>query len=198
MAQTFYGILALVLVSMLALNMQRGSMQTQQRQALNEVGMQITGVAEEVFDHIGREAVAFDRFVDSTRAIAPVCGRTETPRAFTDPFRFAAVACSGAGYESCPYIEGFHGMTDLPFERDGLPFEVDVEVAYVDPRTFAPLSPPARSFAKEVTLTVSSPLLYLDTPSTPLEVRLSRVYKYDTVTESVYFPLQPNGSCPAL
>jgi hypothetical protein len=198
MAQTLYGILALVLVSMLSLNMQRGSMQTQQRQALNEVGMQITGVAEEVFDHIGREAVAFDRFVDSTRAIAPVCGRTETPKAFTEPARFATVACSGAGYESCPYIEGFHGMTDLSFERDGLPFEVDVEVAYVNPRTLAPLAPTARSFAKEVTLSVSSPLLYLNTPSNPLTVRLSRVYEYDAVTDPVYFPMKPDGSCPAV
>jgi hypothetical protein len=192
MAQTLYGLIALALVSMLALNMQRGTTNTQQRQIFNEVATQITGVASEVFDHIARDAVYFDKYVYDTRTVFPTCGRTTTPSVFTAEASFVPAA----DYASSLYIEGFHGMTGVPIDRDDLSYLVDITVRYVDPVTLAPSA--VQTFAKEVTLTISSPLLFLSTPANPVEVTMRRVFEYDMVTKAAYIPYSSSGTCPSL
>ena len=192
MAQTLYGLIALALVSMLALNMQRGTTNTQQRQIFNEVATQVTGVASEVFDHIARDGVYFDKYVSDTRTLFPTCGRTTTPSVFTAEAAFVPAA----SYATSTYIEGFHGMTDIPIDRDDIQYLVDISVRYVDPVTLAPSA--VQTFAKEVTLTLSSPLLFLRTSSNPVEVTMSRVIEYDMVTKATYIPYSSSGTCPSL
>ena len=191
MAQTIYGLVALALVSMLALSMHQGTTSTQQRHILNEVTTQVTGVGVEVFDHIGRTGVAFDKFVVDTQTTFPTCGRTTSAAVFTPEASFVPAA----SYATSTYIEGFDGMTDVPIDRDDIPFLVDIEVAYVDPVTLAPSGAP--TFAKEVTLTISSPFLFIKTPATPVEVRMQRVFEYDMVTKAAYIPYSGSGLCPA-
>lgn len=192
MAQTLYGLIALALVSMLALNMQRGTTNTQQRQIFTEVATLVTGVGTEVFDHIGRDGVYFDKFVADTRTTFPTCGRTTTPTVFTPKASFVAAPT----YATSPYIEGFDGMTGVPIDRDDIPFLVDIAVDYVDPVTLAPAAAP--TYAKEVILTISSPLLFLKSPANPVEVTMRRVFEYDTVTKSAYIPYSSSGTCPPL
>lgn len=192
MAQTLYGLIALALVSMLALNMHRGTTHTQQRQVFNEVATQVTGVGTEVFDHIARDSVYFDKFVYDTRATFPTCGRTTTPTVFTPKGAFVPAA----SYAGSRYLEGFDGMTDVPIDRDDIRFFVDIAVDYVDPVTLAPAATP--TYAKEVVLTISSPLLFLGAPTNPVEVTMRRVLEYDTVTKSAYIPYSSSGTCPPL
>jgi hypothetical protein len=192
MAQTLYGLVALLLVSLLALNMHQGTTHIQQRQVFNEVATQVTGVGAEVFEHIARDSVYFDKFVFDTRASFPVCGRTTSPAAFTEEAAFVPAA----SYAGSRYIEGFHGLTDVPIDRDGLPFLVAIAVRYVDPVTLAPAAAP--TFAKEVALTITSPLLYARTPEHPIEVTMRRVLEYDTVTKAAYIPYTASGVCPPL
>lgn len=190
MAQTIYGLIALALVSMLALSMHQGTTNTQQRHILNEVTTQVTGVGVEVFEHIGRPGIAFDKFVVDTESTFPTCGRTTSADVFTPEDAFVPAE----SYASSAYIEGFDGMTDVPIDRDDIPFEVDIEVSYVDPVTLVPSSVP--TFAKEVTLTIASPFLFVKTPETPLEVRMQRVFEYDMVTKASYIPYSGRGLCP--
>ncbi len=192
MAQTLYGLIALALVSMLALNMQRGTTNTQQRQIFNEVATQVTGVGSEVFDHIARDGVYFDKYVYDTRSVFPTCGRTTSPSVFTAEASFVPAT----SYEASTYIEGFHGMTDVPVARDDIQYLVDIEVQYVDPVTLAPSA--TQTFAKEVTLTISSPLLFLRTPDNPVEITMSRVLEYDMVTKDAYIPYSSSGACAPL
>lgn len=192
MAQTLYGLIALALVSMLALNMHRGTTSTQHRQVFNEVATPVTGVGVEVFDHIARDSVYFDKYVYDTRNTFPTCGRTTSPDVFTPEGGFVPAA----SYGTSRYIEGFDGMTDVPIERDDIQFFVDIAVRYVDPVTLAPVATP--TFAKEVTLTISSPLLFLGTPETPVDVTMRRALQYDTVTKEVYIPYSSSGTCSSL
>jgi hypothetical protein len=191
MAQTLYGLIALALVSMLALNLQRGTTNTQQRQIVNEVATQVTGVAGEVFDHIARDSVFFDKYVYDTRFLFPTCGRTTSASVFTPKAAFV----SAASYATSRYVEGFDSM-QVTIDRDDIEYVVGIAVDYVDPVTLAPSATP--TFAKEVTLTISSPLLFLKTPDSPVEVTMRRVLEYDRVTKNAYIPYSSSGTCAPL
>ena len=191
MAQTLYGLIALALVSMLALNLQRGTTNTQQRQIVNEVATQVTGVAGEVFDHIARDSVFFDKYVLDTRFLFPKCGRTTSPSVFTPKASFVPAP----RYATSRYVEGFDSM-QVTIDRADIEYVVDIAVDYVDPVTLAPSATP--TFAKEVTLTISSPLLFLKTPSNPVEVTMRRVLEYDRVTKDAYIPYSSSGTCAPL
>jgi len=191
MAQTLYGLIALALVSMLALNLQRGTTNTQQRQIFNEVATQVTGVAGEVFDHIARDSVFFDKYVYDTRFLFPTCGRTTSSAVFTPKAAFVLAA----SYAASRYVEGFDGM-QVTIDREDIEYVVDIAVDYVDPVTLAPSATP--TFAKEVTLTISSPLLFLRTPDSPVEVTMRRVLEYDRVTKDAYIPYSSSGTCAPL
>jgi len=191
MAQTLYALLALVLLSMVSLNAQRGTTNTQQRQIFNEVSTQVTGVASEVFDHLDRPGVYFDKYIFDTRSTFPTCGRVTTSSVLT-----AEAAFVPSTYATSSYLEGFDGLTDVVVMREDIEYLVDVAVRYVDPVTLAPSA--MQTFAKEVTLTISSPLLFLRTPSNPVTVTMRRVFEYDMVTKASYIPYSSSGTCPSL
>ena len=63
--------------------------------------------------------------------------------------------------------------------RDGLTYQIEVEVAYVDP--LAPtVQTGSPTFAKEVRLTITTPDFVIG--NNPLEVELSQVYTYNRIT----------------
>jgi len=198
-----YTILSLLLLGIFALTMMRTSVQTQQRMISNEVITQVTGVAEEVFDHA--DGYWFDERVDESDhhqqpPIFPIIQASETGQ-LTSPSATPSSGTDGWGGctdtiylmdpnmgqrrlqntarpETCDDLDDLHGLT-LDVDRDGLIYEVEVEVEYVDP--VAPSTVSATpTFAKAVRLTITTPQYRMG--DDPLEVQFSRVFPYTRVT----------------
>lgn len=177
--QVIYAFIAMLLVALLSLTLQRGIHSTERRQIVNEVSTQLVGVGIDVLEHIGR--TTFDYAVDTNRVdIDPIedFPYVEDPAELTLPGSFGS--CSD--YYSCKYIDGFDGMT-VNRTVDGLDFEVDIFVQYVDednPDTASGV----QTYAKEVRLEISSSALYLSSAANPLTVEIARVYTYQQPTSS--------------
>lgn len=194
MNQTLYGLVALSIVAMVTLSLLRQTTATHQRQAFAETTMQVTGLATEVFDHM--EQMYFDRAIAQSIDTPPTCGHVTRPEALTPASAF--IPCTGnspaARYAACSYLEGFDGLTNVPFERGGFDFEVDIDVAYVDPATHQPSATP--TFAKAVTLSITHPHMYMGRDrSSPLTVEMRRVIYYDRVADPALTPYA-SDSCP--
>lgn len=189
MIQILYTLVAIALLAMIGLNLQRGAAHTAQQQTFNEVATQLTGVGIEVLEHIARDSVYFDRHAFDFRSVPPACGRIDSTQIalFADPAAFG-----GQTYTGSRFIEGFHGLKET-IDRDGLEYEVGITVRYVDEVTHVVSS--TETFAKEVLLDITNPYLHLGDPDNPVTVRMSRVFTYDKVTEKKYIPYTPSG-CP--
>ncbi len=203
MAQLIYSILALLLIMLLSMTMQRGIGRDQQEQTLNEVGTQLTGVGTEVLELIGTQY--FDRFTFDNRNTRPYCGRVadngEEQDRFSRPSSTNFGAC--ANPDACAYIEGFDGLT---FTRTQGDFEFEVEVLsieYVDPDDFTrTVTSDSTSFAKKVTIEVTNPYLYIgDDPNEPasqFSLTLERVFTYGCTTDYDDIPfVRASETCPA-
>ena len=200
MSQMIYAILAMALVMVLSLNMQRGVKQTTQGQTLNEAMTPLVGVGTEVLEHIG--STHFDGFnwnYENSRAasdkrgvaipdpLKPYCGRVAVDEMLSlvspkDP----TGACTS--YGTCNYIEGFNGLAAFPVQRGGFTYTVNsISVQFVDPVTQAASLAP--TFAKKVTITVSNPYLYLgDDPTNTFSLTMSRVFTYGCVADPNLIP----------
>lgn len=177
MIQTLYGILAIMLVMFLSLNVVRGTTSTQQKMILNEVGTLLTGIGMDVLDHIERKP--FDRATDESKTAGPPTYPMVTVAAQLtgeNTGEWGTNAC--AGFLLCDDIDDFDGQT-VTRDLDGLVYTVEIEVHYVDAATFAD-SGGTKTFAKEVTVTISNP--YLTIGDDPLEVAISRVFTYERIT----------------
>ncbi|NBB75674.1 MAG: hypothetical protein GVY35_18680 [Bacteroidetes bacterium] len=195
MNQTLYGLVALSIVTMIMLSLLRRTTASHQRQAFTETTMQVTGLATAVFDHM--EPMYFDRAIAQSIDTPPTCGHVSRPEALTPAGAFTPCTAGDtpeARYTACHYLEGFDGLTDVPFERGGFDFEVDIDVEYVDPDTHQPSATP--TFAKAVTLSITNPHMHLGRDrSRPLTVEMRRVMYYDRVTDDALIPYA-SGSCP--
>lgn len=197
MAQLIYAVLALALVMILSMNVQRGTGQTQRDQALNEITTLMTGVGTEVLDRVG--SGHFDlynaaRTSDTTSVF--LCGRlTELQKDRLRPYsEFGTDDVHCPDYENCSYIEGYHGLTHT-VSRDGFDYDVTIRVRYYNDE--APADTTTPSFAKEVIVTIGNPYLYLgDDPTETLDVTMSRVFTYDWVTNPAYIPYAPVPHSP--
>lgn len=207
MSQLIYIVLAMLLVMLLMMNTQRGVNRTARDQTLNEVQTQLTGVATEVLERIGR--THFDRYAASRYDAAnpethkPYCGRIaegQETAALTAPADFGTTGVVCGSFAACPYIEGFHGL-DTTVTRGDFVFHIDsIRVEYVDPDHFASASA-SQTFAKRVSVTVENPFLYLgDDPANTFALTMSRVFTYGCVTDPNAVPyLRPapqDPGCP--
>ena len=178
--QVIYAFIAILLLALLSLTLQRGIHSTERRQAVNEVSTQLTGVGIDVLEYIGRHP--FDFEVDTTRADFPMW-RDDFPYA-TDPSDLTPTISSEYGgcldYYACDDVDDFDGMT-ITRTVDGMDFSVDIHVEYVNELT-PDVKPGSQTFAKEVRLEISSSSLYLRSPANPLTVEISRVFAYDQPT----------------
>lgn len=198
-----YSLIALMLVGVLALNSMRTATHAEQRILSNEIMTQVTGVADEVFDHAA--GYWFDHAVDESRsAIQPpifplieahqtnlLTATSAVPGATVDGWG----GCTDAIYAqdtnmgqrrlqntarplTCDDVDDLHGLS-IEMERDGLTYDVAVAVEYVLPTdpTVVSSSP---TFAKRLTLTITS--ADYEIGGSPLEVVLSRAFMYDRVT----------------
>ena len=178
--QVIYAFIAILLVALLSLTLQRGVHSTERRQMVNEVSTQLVGVGIDVLEFVGRRA--FDYEVDTTRADFAVW-RDDFPYA-TDPTDLTPATSAEwgncpSGFYTCDDIDDFDGLT-VTRTVDGMDFSVDILVEYVSEST--PDDPAAQSFAKEVRLEISSSSLYLNSPANPLTVVISRVFAYSQST----------------
>jgi hypothetical protein len=200
-----YALIALMLVGVLALSSMRMSTQSEQRMISNEIMTQVTGLADEVFDHA--DAYWFDERTNEQRVtiqppIFPIIQASQTSD-LTSPSAVPGIGsdgwsgCTDAIYapdantgqmrlqnaarpQSCDDLDDLHGLR-LDMDRGGLTYRVDVSVEYVEPLN--PTNPSAsQTFAKRLSLRIVTEDYQI--AGNPLEVEMSRVFTYDRVTQS--------------
>ena len=199
MAQIIYSLLALLMVMVLTMNMQRSIGRDQQEQSLNEVATQLTGVGTEVLELIGTQY--YDRFTFDNRNTKPYCGRVadngEEQDVLSRPSGVNFGACTDP--DLCAYIEGFEGLT---FTRTQGEFEYEVtvlDIAYVDSTDFTrELTTDSTGFYKRVQIEVTNPYLYIgDDPGNTFSLTLERVFTYGCTTDYEFIPfVRDSETCP--
>ena len=184
MSQFIYLIVAIFLVMIVGVQINRGAESTLHQQTLSEVGTQLTGVGTEVLEMVGSSY--FDRFTYANRTTTPYCGRTSSPDVFSTVY-----------VPSRNYIEGFAGL-DTTLVRSEFGFEVRVDtVEYVSTVDYTtPSATP--TFAKRVTVTAENPHLHVgDDTTNTFSLTMSRVFTYACVTDPQYIPYTfPGEPCP--
>ena len=202
MSQIIYALLAMALVLILSLNLQRGISRTSQGQTVNEVGTQLTGVGTEILELIGRSHFDWYNWENGDNTPdRPYCGRVADDQlAFlSEPDASNPTStmgdCSDIG--SCPYIEGFSGL-DTTLTRSEFDYVVTVDtVHYVDPTDFTTISA-TQTFAKRVQVTVENPHLYVgDDTTNTFSLTLDRVFTYGCITDPNMIPfVRATETCP--
>lgn len=201
-----YTVIAMMLVGLLALSQFRTTAHSQQRMVSNEILTQVTGVADEVFEHAS--SYWFDERVDENDwpiqpPIFPIITESETdeltalgtaPGTSTDGWGGCTTAIHQTDAnmnqrrlintvrpETCDDVDDLHGLT-LDIVHGDLTYQVDIEVGYVDPSDLTQ-SVTSQTFAKEMSLTITTPNYVM--AGAPLEVELSQVFTYDRLTTSI-------------
>ena len=176
--QVLYAFIAMLLVALLSLTLQRGMHSTERRQIVNEISTQLVGVGIDAIEFVGRHP--FDSEVDTNDAVVKAKGFPYV----SDATELTASGSFGgcADYYACGDMDDYDGMT-VSMNVDGLEYEVSIEVRYVQDSNPDNTSA-VQTFSKEVRLEISSPYLYLSNPSNPLTVVVARVYSYDQPTQA--------------
>jgi hypothetical protein len=172
-----YAVLAIMLVGLFSMNMHRSMHQSQNKMVVNEVVTELTGAAYDVLELIGR--LPFDENTDESKK---------------DPLEYPVINGTGqlsssaqfGGCEAlefiptdCDDIDDFHAIPSVTVDVDGLEYEMDVAVQYVDPSN--PDTPSGgNSFAKEVAITITNP--YFRVGGEPLQVTIKRIFTYNRHT----------------
>lgn len=208
MAQFVYLIAAMLALATLLMTSQQGTERVRQTQMLNEVSTQLTTVATEALETIGR--AYYDRYVFTNRSNESAqCGRVANGLegiTFTDEASF--VPC--ADFATCNWIEGFDDLRPGPLpgapdttvvrgghgDDKGFTVNLEVEVQYVDPADYTVL-PGAQTFAKQVAVTAHTPDAYVgDDPSDysrQFSITLTRVFVYGCPTDPNDIPQPAAG-----
>ena len=166
-AQLIYAVSAVAMAGALSLSVSRGIFASKQLAFRNQMLTQVSGVANEILEDIG--STPFD---DRTR-----------PGNFPAPPNSAAELTQLSNFggncdpeATCDDIDDFHGKS-FSREPGGIPFNVDVSVKYVSEDDPASVET-APTFAKEVTLTITTPYVYRGTLDHPIKIVISRVFTY--------------------
>ena len=165
-AQMLYAVAAVALAATVSYIVMSGSIAVEQQEFQNEIATQYTGVAHEVFEHIGNWP--FDARTDSlVNEEAP-----SSPGELTAEANFGGGWCYSAGCD----IDNFDGDSTL-VQREGTAYVVHVDVKYVnetDPTQLAG----TQTYAKRVMLTITNPLLRDKELDMVMPVEISRVFTY--------------------
>ncbi len=172
-----YAVLTIMLVGLFSNSMFRSIHRSEVKMVLNEVMTELTGTGYDVLEFIGRRE--FDENTDESKMSPLVYPVISTAAELTATADFGG--CSSLTYSNpaCDDIDDFDGLA-VDVTTSGLTYSINVDVQYVDPLTAAPSI--GKSYAKEVTLTLTNP--YLLVGGAPLEVTLFRVFTYDRHTTS--------------
>lgn len=178
MVQILYSIAAIVLLGVTVLNINIKIHGTEGRMMFSELALETTSVGSEILNEIGKAEY------DPNTIFGEVITRNGlSPEDGT----WGSGTCNpDARFGGCFVINDFHGKTasrTLTRVHRGTTYTVtynvtDIAVHYVTEAPPYGASPgAAQTYAKEVTLNISSPAL-LDTDGTPLLIPMSRVYTY--------------------
>lgn len=173
--QVIYSLLAIMLLGLFSLNMLRGIHFSQNDMVENEVATQLTSIGTDVLEFIGR--TAFDENVDESK-ISPLSFPIVT-NAGQLTTTFGGCTALEIVNPTCDDLDDFDGLV-VTRQAVDLPYTVTIAVRYVDPNN--PTQALSPSFAKEVRLTITSPLLTVN--DTPIPVTLTRVFTYNRITST--------------
>ena len=166
-SQMIYSIAAVAMAGALSLSVSRGSVAGKKQVIRHQLVSQVSGVANEILEDIGSKP--FDYRTSEANFPTPPNSAAELTQ----------VSNFGGNCDpelDCADIDDFHGKT-LSRLPGGLPFDVAVTVSYVnedDPNATASVP----TFAKEVTLTITSPFIYHGRPDNLIPITISRVFTY--------------------
>ncbi len=175
--QVLYAVIAMMIASLLAFNVQRGTMSAQQRVISNEVLTQFSGVGDEILEDIG--SLPFDERTDVTRNPTRLASASELKA----PAYFGGNCNPDADYADCLDIDDFHGKSRT-LEREGLAYDAAIEVRYVD-EDDPTIAIQSQTFAKEGVLHITSPLILDSQSSEPLSIVMTRVFTYQRMPQSL-------------
>jgi hypothetical protein len=192
MAQTLYSVTALLLLGISFFNVNQKVHGNQERLMFSELALEMTSVGAEMLNEIGK--YSYD-----PAAISTVSGTTLNDRAAlrgASTFGTGVPACApdpASQFSGCVVINDFHGKTtrrSITRAYGGATHTIDYDVTdirirYVEeapphrPCSATGASCPAsgKTFAKEATVTVSTPAL-VNGAGAPIAIRMSRVYLY--------------------
>lgn len=156
MPQTLLALLALMLAVTFSINQREVTTAAQLRMIESEIGVMATGVANQVFDHIGTYPFDAAGVVDSPTQLRP-----------------AASFGTGKGWDKAATIDDFHGKnTEFSIEaaHGSVDFSVSAQVEYVrrDGSQFVASTSP--QYLKQVRVVVEGPRGF--------RADLARVYSY--------------------
>jgi hypothetical protein len=173
--QVFYGILAMMVLGILSLTMNRSIYGTETQMVVNEYSTQMTGIAGEVLDQVG--SLPYDAITLSGIIV-------KTTSALSDPI-LGAPACSiNKDTAVDQYFKGCLAMNDLHGKNGtrmvgGLPFDVEVRMWYVDNAGNKLTS--GTSFKKEVRVLVKTGDLRVGANNDSLKIEVFRTFSYPRV-----------------
>ena len=170
-----YALIAVMLVGLFSMHMLRGIRDVQTDMWQNEVLTQVTGVGLDVLEHIVRQP--FDESTDESKQDPLIYPVINSPVMLTAEAFFGGCGNS-LDYvnPACDDIDDFDG-TEINAEVEGLPYTITVNVQYVNPNAPATSTGGVKSLAKEVELTITTPLLQAG--GQPIQMTMSRVATYN-------------------
>ena len=170
--QVFYSLIAILLVGLLSMTVQRSAHRMDSQIYVNEVVTQASGVATATLEVIGMRP--FDSKTDTTKV--------STFPAVTSQYQLTPEADFGGCvyFNLCEDIDDYDGMV-IKREYDGFEYTVTITVRYVDP-----LNPTiytgSQTFAKEILVEITNPYIYVGSSGNPITVPFRRIYSYQKAT----------------
>ncbi len=175
--QTSLSLLSLLLVMLLSLQSFQIITRTERQIYLNELETQLTGVGVQVIERIGTSL--FDISTDGGIEVTSLDSLA------------ASIDFGGlCDYEltagsPCKAIEQFHGK-DIIIDRMGLIYNVGIDISYVrvdtlivgSDSTFTMTPTSTKRWAKQVSVNISNPNVWVTDPTNPLVVNMGRIYSY--------------------
>jgi len=170
--QVFYSLIAILLVALLSMTVQRTAHRLNSQIYINEVVTQASGVGTATLEAI---------------ALRPFDSKTDTMKVATIPAVTSAAQLTPEAefggciiFNTCEDIDDFSGMT-ITREYDGFEFTVVITVRYVDalnPDVYTS----SQTYAKEVLVEITNPYIYVGSSSNPITVPFRRIFSYQKVT----------------
>ncbi len=172
-----FAVLSIMLVGLFSMNLHRSMHQSQNRMVVNEVVTALTGAGYDVLELIGR--LPFDENTDESKKDPLEYPVITSTNQLTPAAEFGGCTALALSNPACDDIDDFHGIPTFTVTADGLEYEIDIVVQYVNPDS--PDTPAGgNSYAKEVALTITNP--YLRVGDQPLQVNVRRVFTYNRHT----------------
>ncbi len=170
--QVFYALIAILLLALLSLTVQRTTQRLDARMHVNEVVTQASGVATSIVEAVGVRP--FDSKTDTTKV-------TAFPAVTSENQLTAAVNFGGCtSFLLCEDIDDFDGLV-ITRNRDGFEFTATITVSYVNPDNPA-LASGSNTYAKEVLVEITNPFLFVGSRSNLITVPFRRVFTYQKTT----------------